>query len=523
MKIGGAALVASASVGGYVAHVATRSPIFLHGVASTDPTSRSVLLWTRLTVEDEDSVEVEWVVATDVDLSEIVSEGTFTTSAARDFTVRVEATELSPGTRYHYGFRANGQRSPVGRTKTLPEGPVASFKIAFFCCSSFAHGTFHPYAKVAEDPSIDLVVHLGDYIYEFASGVYGRARKYDPPHACVSLDDYRRRHRQYKADPTLAEAHRLFPWVVLWDDHDFANNAFPGGAEGHREEHGDWGARREAARQAFMEYVPVRADEPGPIARTFALGQLADLIVADARMGDKTPPSRRRARDTMLGAAQEQWLEAALSASHGTYCVLAQQLIVASFKVTGRAYDQSWQAYPRSRARLLDQIERFAHGRAIAVSGDIHASVASVIQPDARPKAEGDTPTDLRPAMVEFVTPSVTSPCPFEDIPHDQNGHLAYLNSKQRGFLLLELTPEQAVATFHQVEPSRGRNQPPNWIIGRQFSVKPGLIALDDLAPDEVAEASSPEEDAGVPEELDMSPDEEMESEELESNEVTPG
>ncbi len=523
MKIGGAALATSVAAGGYLAHVAMQPPVFRHGVASTDPTARSVLLWTRLTVEDEEEVEVDWVVATDIDLSEVVFEGTLTTTAARDFTVHVEVDGLTPGTRYHYGFRAKRQSSPVGRTKTLPEGPVASMKVAFFCCSSFAHGAFHPYAKLAEDPSIDLVVHLGDYIYEFASGAYGRARKYDPPHACVSLDDYRRRHRQYKADPTLAEAHRLFPWVVLWDDHDFANNAFPGGAEGHREEHGDWVARREAARQAFMEYVPVRAGETGPIARTFALGELADLIVADARMGDKTPPSRRTSRDTMLGAEQEQWLEGAMKASRGTYCVLAQQLIVASFKVTGRAYDQSWQAYPGSRSRLLGQVQRFAHGRTIAVSGDIHASVASVVHTSPAPQSKGRLQADPPPALVEFVTPSVTSPCPFEDIPHDQNGHLAYLNSKQRGFLLLELTPEQAVATFHQVDPPRAKNQPPNWSIGRQFSVKPGVIALDDLAPDEVAEASSPEEDAGVPDTFDLSPDEEMESEELESNEVTPG
>lgn len=516
ITIGGAALAATAAGGGYVAYVATRPPVFRHGVASADPTARSVLLWTRVTVAEETSVDVEWAIATDADISNIVAKGEVTTTAEQDFTVRVDVPNLTPGTTYHYRFRAEGQKSKVGRTKTLPEGSISQLKIAFVSCSSYAHGAFHPYAKIAEDPTIDLVVHLGDYIYEFASGQYGNWRRYEPKHACVSLDDYRLRHRQYKTDKSLAEAHRLFPWVVLWDDHDFANNAFLDGAEGHQQEvHGDWVERREAARRAFLEWVPVRTEGTGPISRSFKLGDLADLIVADSRMGEKTEPSRRKARETMLGQPQEEWLSNTLRESQSTFCILAQQLIVASFKVTGRFYDQSWQAYPRSRTRLVNQIQRFAAGRTLAVSGDLHTSVASVIHTSAQ------EPTNTPPVMVEFVTPSVTSPCPFEDIPDEQNKHLAYLNTKQRGFLLMELSHEQAIATFHQVDPPQAKDLPPTWSIGKRFSVKPGVIALDDITPDEVSEGSaSPADDVAPP---DITPDEAGESEEVEPSEVTPG
>lgn len=469
-------LAASAAGGGYAAYVATRPLVFRHGVASGDPTARSVLLWTRVTVDDAEPIEVDWVISTDERVNSILATGKVTTNSDKDGTARVDVTDLQPGTTYHYRFAARGQKSKVGRTKTLPEGPVSSFKIAFLCCSSYGHGAFHPYAKLAELRDIDLVVHLGDYIYEFASGEYGNARRYDPLHTCVSLDDYRRRHRQYKADRSLAEAHRLFPWITLWDDHDFANNAFPGGAEGHKVDvHGDWPLRRDAARQAFLEYLPIRAETTGPLSRSVQLGDLADLIVLDSRMGAKTEPGKKRSRETMLGNDQEDWLAEALRGSKGQFCVLAQQLIISTLNVGERPYDQVWQAYPRSRSRLLSQVQRFARARTLCVSGDVHAAAAGIVRTSATESSNSP------PAMVEFVTPGVTSPCPFVELTTELNPHLAYLNTTQRGFLLLELTPKRAIATFHHVDPPAAKGEQPVWSVGKQFGVTPGVVALDEI------------------------------------------
>src|SRR5688572_1585503 len=206
---------------------------FRHGVASGDPLDDRVILWTRVTPPDEAAaaaIDVRWRVATDEGISQVVAEGTARTSRDRDFTVKVDAGGLQPGRPYYYAFEAGGDRSPVGRTRTLPAGAVDRVRLASLCCSNYPAGFFNVYRCVANRDDLDAVVHVGDYIYEFANGVYGDGsgllRIPEPRREAVTLSDYRVRYATYRSDPDLQEAHRRHPFIVVWDDHELTNNAW---------------------------------------------------------------------------------------------------------------------------------------------------------------------------------------------------------------------------------------------------------------------------------------------------------
>ena len=245
---------------------------FAHGVASGDPLADGVILWTRVTLASSTStspVDVEYVVATEPSLaaSSVVAGGRFTTDATRDYTVKVDVGGLKPATTYYYRFAVASASSgavaagvsPVGRTRTLPVGSVDRVRVAVASCASLAHGYFNAYRRIAERADLDLVVHLGDYIYEYGDGDYGSLRPYEPSHEIVSLADYRQRHAQYKRDTDVQALHRQHAMVAIWDDHEFADNAWSGGAANHTEgAEGTWTARVAAALQAYYEWMPVR-------------------------------------------------------------------------------------------------------------------------------------------------------------------------------------------------------------------------------------------------------------------------
>jgi alkaline phosphatase D len=212
---------------------------FAHGVASGDPTDSSAVLWTRLSGVAT-ATRVTWEIARDRQFSRLAGRGEAAALADRDFTVKVEAAGLEPGTRYFYRFRAGDTTSPVGRTRTLPTGSVAALGFAVASCSNYPFGYFNAYEAMALDPAVDFVLHLGDYLYEYAADGWGAeqgaslGRLHQPAGEIVTLADYRTRHAQYKGDPQAQALHAAHPLIPLWDDHESANNPWTGGAAAQR-------------------------------------------------------------------------------------------------------------------------------------------------------------------------------------------------------------------------------------------------------------------------------------------------
>lgn len=266
--------------------------VFSHGVASGDPDQSSVIIWTRVSGFDE-LINVGWTVATDAGFQAIVGQGRVTTDSNRDYTVKVEVTDLQPGQEIFYRFAVGAALSPTGRSKTLPAGHVEKLVIAVVSCSNYPFGYFNAYDTIANDSDVDIVAHLGDYIYEYDENGYGAdvgrrlGRVHAPRHEIVSLADYRQRHAQYKSDTDSRAMHARHPLIVIWDDHESANNPWTGGAENHQPDEGDWTVRRSASLKAFFEWMPVRDPAEGAAPekfwRHYKFGDLASLLTLESR------------------------------------------------------------------------------------------------------------------------------------------------------------------------------------------------------------------------------------------------
>ncbi len=275
-----------------VARDAASEAAFLHGVASGDPDTTSVVIWTRVSNADGQT-DVEWRVAADDDFRNVVAHGQYRTDASRDYTVKVVVADLNPGQEYFYQFGVDGIRSPAGQTKTLPAGHVDRLVLAVATCSNYSFGYFNAYDVIANDPTIDLVVHLGDYIYEHGPDGYGGeagrriGRDHEPRHEALTLVDYRQRHAQYKTDSSSKKMHARHPLIVIWDDHESANNPWMGGAQNHQDGEGDWRTRRAGSLQAFYEWLPIRDPQYGATRaeywRHYKFGDLASLITLESR------------------------------------------------------------------------------------------------------------------------------------------------------------------------------------------------------------------------------------------------
>ena len=274
---------------------------FTHGVASGDPLSDRVILWTRLIPGNGRHAEVEcqWQVAKDANFKQLVNSGLATTGASRDYTIKVDAAGLAPGSQYYYRFLRDGISSPVGTTRTLPEGDISEFRLGVCSCSNYPQGYFNTYRHMA-NTELDLVLHLGDYIYEYAQGVYANpvateqlGRQVEPGNEILSIEDYRMRYGLYRTDADLQAVHARHPFITVWDDHELANDCWTGGAENHNETEGDFSVRARAASQAYHEWMPIRTAETGdqaPIYRSFKIGNLADLMMLDTRMHGRDRP-----------------------------------------------------------------------------------------------------------------------------------------------------------------------------------------------------------------------------------------
>ncbi|QYJ70809.1 alkaline phosphatase D family protein [Shewanella sp. FJAT-51649] len=331
---------------------------FLHGVASGDPAQDAVILWTRVTPDSAGDVKVSWQVASDAAFSQLMTTGEMVTNANRDYTVKIDARGLRAGQTYFYRFMTGGKTSEVGKTRTLPEGDVSSVKLAVMSCANFPAGYFNVYELAAAQDDLDAVVHLGDYIYEYARGGYASehaaelGREVLPANELLTLSDYRTRYGQYHTDASLQKLHAKVPFITVWDDHEVANDTWRDGAENHNEGEGDFAVRKEAALQAYFEWLPIRPWREGnheEIYRSFSYGNLVDLHMLDTRVlardkqldyadymdastgafdGERFLADVTSTTRTMLGLTQLLWLQGTLLQATGTWQVLGQQILM---------------------------------------------------------------------------------------------------------------------------------------------------------------------------------------------------
>ncbi len=501
------------------------SPTFAHGVASGDPDTTSVVIWTRVSGAQE-SITVDWYVATDAEMLDVVSHGQFTTSAQRDYTVKQVVDGLAPGESYFYQFVVNDTTSPLGRTKTLPVGHVDRLVLAVATCSNYPFGYFNAYEVIANDDEVDLVVHLGDYIYEYrARGGYGGAtgrrigRNHEPGHETVSLQDYRIRHAQYKGDPESIVMHARHPLVVIWDDHESANNPWMEGAANHQLNDGDWFARRAASKQAYYEWMPIR--DPGPGGswlqywRHYKFGDLASLITLETRHTGRSKQYEWTGRledfksaaeanafyddvvgapdRTMLSAEMARFLQAELAESAiaaRRWRIIGNQSVMARTRMPNlnepffedlrkelngsarRLLDNqtrlgelavpgdldAWDGYPAARERFYQLAKDAGVTDLLVISGDSHSYWANALH-DADGTSMG----------VELGATGITSPrsllslgidglARWDQLVAANNKEIVWADGSHRGFIRLDITHDSVRADFVTVSDVESRN-----------------------------------------------------------------
>lgn len=429
---------------------------FYHGVASGDPLEDRVIIWTRVTpdVMDGSPVEVMWKVATDVDLKNVVQNGTYFATAQTDYTVKIDVTGLEAGKTYYYGFTALGKNSLTGKTKTTPSGNQAEhLKFGVVSCSNYQAGYFNAYHRLADRTDLDAIIHLGDYIYEYADGIYGDSslfedRPLDPEKEIVTLEEYRTRYSTYRLDTNLIRAHQQHPFISVWDDHESANDAYTDGAENHDEAtEGNWEVRKAVSKQAYFEWMPIRESQDLKIYRTISYGDLMDLILLDTRLEgrnvqipDIQSPQFNDPDRTILGTEQKAWLFDQLQSSSARWKVIGQQVIFADLHVGWAAlvdpnatyyqveglFTDIWDGYPAERRQVIEFIEDNQIDNIVILTGDFHSAFGFDISknpteveltnfpvigsaPVYSPTPDYDPATGSGSIAVEFATPSITS------------------------------------------------------------------------------------------------------------------
>jgi alkaline phosphatase D len=462
------------------AEVELASSPFTLGVASGDPLPTSVILWTRLALDPlladgsgglSDDVPVRWEVATDDGFDDIVASGDARATAALGHSLHVDVQDLDPDARYHYRFHAGGHTSDTGRTRTAPadDADVDELRLAMASCQDIQVGYYAAHRSIAES-ELDLVLFLGDYIYEYAGNP--AAVRPAPGGKCITLADYRARYAFYNSDADLQAARASCPWVVTWDDHEVENNHAGLHSEAGTPE-AEFAAQRFAAYQAYYENQPIRLDPPTsedwPIHRSLRWGSLADLFVLDGRqyrdeqpcdapsdaLVDRTQCDIEGAAADMLGPEQEEWLTDGLSASTATWKVLAQQTVMSSLVLGDVVLNvDQWDGYPQARRRLLDFVAAEEISDVVVLTGDIHTAGCGVLRTDG---VNGDP----APVAVEFVCSSISSNGLAEAVGLDPNTldpsifGLTYAELVHRGYCRCTVTPERWSTEFLIVDDVR--------------------------------------------------------------------
>ncbi len=439
---------------------------FYHGVASGDPLSDKVIIWTRVTPDSfipGDSIQVKWRMATDTGLQSIVSYGETYTSDLRDFTVKVDVQGLQANTCYYYDFFAEGKYSVRGRTKTAPSGQTDSVRFAVVSCSNYEHGYFNAYRILRNRNDIDVILHLGDYIYEYETGGYSAGisgRENDPAHEIIALDDYRTRYSHYRLDDDLRDLHQQHPFITVWDDHESANDSYKDGAENHTDgTEGNWSTRKSNAKQAYFEWLPVRENtqEPNRLYRQFKYGNLINLLMLDTRLEGRseqvgaTSSAVNDPNRSILGTDQYDWMKNELINSSAKWNILGQQVMMAPLEIAGLPVNgDQWDGYNYERNRLFNDILINGIDNLVVLTGDIHTSWANDL-----PLPNYDGSTGENSIGVEFVVTSVTSPgFPFNvgtSVIQAANDHMQWIDLTEHGYLILDVNQQRVQGEWYFV------------------------------------------------------------------------
>jgi alkaline phosphatase D len=450
---------------------------FYHGVASGDPLTDRVILWTRVTTEDA-TVSVDWEIATDTGFTNIVNTGTVSTDSSRDYTVKVDATGLQDNTWYYYRFSALGKHSIIGRTRTAPASHVNNLRFAVVACSNYQDGFFNAYRDIANKNDVDAVIHLGDYYYEygpddFTPGV-DSSRLHEPLHEILTLADYRMRNSQYKLDPDLRAVHQQYPFITVWDDHETANDSWYGGAQNHdTATEGNWYDRKEFGRKAYFEWMPIRDvhNSIDTIHRVIPMGGLLDLIMIDSRLEGReqqigtTGAAVTDTNRTMLGPEQLAWFKQQLSASTAKWRLIGNQVMMSPLKALGSALNQDqWDGYPAERTKILSHIRDNNIDNVVVLTGDIHTSWANDLPVDV---ANYTSSTGAGSVAVEYVCTSITSGSFINftvpvSIIQGFNPNIKYAELSKRGYLLLDVTDQKVQGDWIYMSTITDHNFTPN-------------------------------------------------------------
>ncbi|MFE6039198.1 alkaline phosphatase D family protein [Streptomyces sp. NPDC056452] len=507
---------------------AAEAPAFLHGVASGDPLPDGILLWTRVT-PTADAVpgsgrgadtSVRWEIAEDKAFSRIAAQGTAVSKAASDHTVKADVRGLRPATTYYFRFSAgSGEpvRSPVGRTRTAPAAGTATPGIRFgvVSCANWEAGWFSPYRHLAARADLDAVLHLGDYIYEYASGSYPTqdtvVRPHAPLHEILTLADYRTRHGTYKTDTDLQSLHAAHPVIAIWDDHEFANDAWSGGAENHTPgTEGAWAARVAAAKQAYFEWMPVRASTEGTVYRRLSFGSLAELHLLDLRSfrseqasignGAVDDPER-----SITGRAQLDWLKAGLAGSDARWKLVGTSVMISPVAFgalpahllaplaellglpgEGLAVNvDQWDGYTDDRKELISHLRDRSVTNTVFLTGDIHMAWANDV-----PVKAATYPLSAS-AATEFVVTSVTSDN-LDDIlrvaPQTvsvvaaaavkaANRHVKWIDLDSHGYGVLDVTAERSQMDYYMISDKTKKDATASWV--RSYRTRSGTQKIE--------------------------------------------
>ncbi|QIR37115.1 alkaline phosphatase [Tolypothrix sp. PCC 7910] len=444
---------------------------FSLGVASGDPLPDSVVLWTRLAPDPlngdrmpQVNVPVEWQVATDENMRKVVLGEVAIATPELAHSVHVDVRGLQPNRWYWYQFKVGNEVSPIGRTRTAPAigTRLNQLNFAFVTCQKWEDGYYSAYRRLAEE-DLDLVFHLGDYIYEYGIPATGGVRNVSLPEEfrkeTNTLEQYRLRYALYKTDPDLQKAHALFPFTVTWDDHEVENDYTDEISE-NNDPVKQFLKRRAAAYQAYYEHMPLREFSlpKGPdmqLYRRLTFGNLAEFSVLDSRQyrsdqpcsDGETPrcPAALDPSKTMLGTQQERWLLDGLDRSQARWNILAQQVLMAELdhKIgPGEIFwNDSWDGYPLARNRVLSHIANRRISNPVAITGDWHSTFVNDLKLDFK----ANSPT----IATEFVTPSISSNGdanvygPYYGPMIPENPHIKFFDGDRRGYFRVNLNYER--------------------------------------------------------------------------------
>jgi alkaline phosphatase D len=495
---------------------------FAHGVASGDPRPSSVVLWTRVTPTAASKpgsgagpeITVTWQVSTNSSFTRIVSSGRASTGPTRDHTVKVDAGGLQPATTYYYRFAYGQVRSAVGRTRTAPAAASspANLRFGVVSCSNLQAGWFSSYRHLADRDDLHAILHLGDYIYEYGPGEYGYGqgdidiRTHEPPHEILELAHYRQRHAQYKRDADLQRLHAKYAFIVTWDDHESANDAYEDGAENHTPgAEGAWSARRAASHRAYDEWMPVRMGgttalgDGTQLYRRLTFGDLVEVSMLDLRtyrdkqLAAQVDPAQADRARSITGQAQLDFLMESLTRQVSQWKLVGNPVMIAPVTFAGVPRDlvkpvndtvgllppegvpynlDQWDGYTDDRREVFEHLRDNGVTDSLFITGDIHSGWACDLPAD-----KATYPGSRDSVGVEFVATSVTSgnlkditgtprrttSIAVEEILKANNPHIKYLNFDDHGFSVLDITPKRAQMDWYIIGDRAVRTTGATW------------------------------------------------------------